>query len=359
MNQMIGADVAELRALAAQFSQASDRLLGVAQSVRQGIQVSAWVGPVAVRFRHLWDSEYSARLRNAASLLEQQAQALQAQATQQEGASKASTGAIGNALGTPMAGGVASHSDATMLEFAKLAYGGDNLPSGWHSLSDDELRKLNIDPASLHGNENSTALDGRIFSDGNGHYVLAFSGSQGDMFRPYQSDSVDWLEDYKSAATVLPINASLQAQQAADVAYQLKSTVGVDNIEIVGHSLGGRDAAVAAAATGAHAVTFNAAAPTDEDLLYARALRGDNANIAEYALSKVTGGQSIRSGIDESMITNYVSSDDPLTFAELVGQQFGGRTALGHLVAVQGSGHGHGLESFDGRVPGGGGGRGW
>ncbi|MCF6378477.1 hypothetical protein L2K70_12770 [Nocardioides KLBMP 9356] len=95
MVAMVGANLEEVRALAAAFDRSAAQLNQTSAKVRNGIQISAWVGPFAVRFRHTWDSEHSVKLRQAANALTAQAKQLRAEADQQERASRAVTGATG------------------------------------------------------------------------------------------------------------------------------------------------------------------------------------------------------------------------------------------------------------------------
>lgn len=88
---MIGADLESLRALASSFEQSAARLRTISRDVRRGIQLTAWLGPFAVRFRHLWDSEHSLKLKSAAESLEAVAGFLRSQAAEQEKASAAGT----------------------------------------------------------------------------------------------------------------------------------------------------------------------------------------------------------------------------------------------------------------------------
>ena len=95
MGGMVGADLHELRSLASSFERAATQLRQTSTTVRHGIQISAWVGPFAVRFRAMWDSEHSVRLDRAAEALASQARQLRMEADQQEDASKAAGGATG------------------------------------------------------------------------------------------------------------------------------------------------------------------------------------------------------------------------------------------------------------------------
>lgn len=95
MTGMVGADLEQLRALASSFERGAEQLRQVSTTVRNGIQISAWVGPFAVRFRKTWDSEHSVKLTRAAAALASQARQLRQEADQQEQASKAAGGATG------------------------------------------------------------------------------------------------------------------------------------------------------------------------------------------------------------------------------------------------------------------------
>ncbi|MFT4299450.1 MAG: hypothetical protein QM597_07445 [Aeromicrobium sp.] len=98
MGHMIGADVDDLRRLAAQFDQAADRLRAQAGQVSNGVRVSAWVGPVAVRFRADWDSTHSVALKNAAAELAESALSLRQNAKEQEAASASLSGNAGTSV---------------------------------------------------------------------------------------------------------------------------------------------------------------------------------------------------------------------------------------------------------------------
>ncbi|WP_146085140.1 WXG100 family type VII secretion target [Rathayibacter sp. AY1F9] len=84
---MYGADMAQLRDLARRLQSASDQLNGSRQRIGSGIRIAAWMGPVAVRFRMLWDSEYSRQVQSASDALERISRDVLKQAEQQERAS--------------------------------------------------------------------------------------------------------------------------------------------------------------------------------------------------------------------------------------------------------------------------------
>lgn len=356
MTDMIGADVEALERLAMQFEQSAERLRHQAGAVGEGVRVSAWVGPVALRFQLDWDSTHSVQLKQVAEALGENARSLRKNAAEQRAASASLAGDAGTRVvqGRPVAGGgsVAGLGPADYLEFSKAAYGGHDLPDGWTEVSADELEKLGIDPESLH---TPHGLDATIATDGQGNYVLAFQGSTNE------DGNVDWNRENKRAAFgsgviggVLGqayadvenmIDPGSSTQEAVDLGLALKSAVGEDHMAVTGHSLGGRHAAAAGAATGATTVTFNAAGLTNDDVLFIRTVKGDDVNFFDYAAGRLTGGESLRSGLETDNITNYSTSGDPLTNAQKYTAAY---DAAGTQIVVDGPDHN--LESFDGQL---------
>lgn len=102
---MYGADVQGLRQLAQQFEHKAAQLDQDRMTVGNAIQVSAWVGPVAVRFRHEWESSHSRAVHNAAGRLRDAAAALRRNADEQE-----KTSSVGSSAGG--GGGVAGGGSA-------------------------------------------------------------------------------------------------------------------------------------------------------------------------------------------------------------------------------------------------------
>ena len=95
MAKMVGADIAELEQLATALDRGASQLAGIAGSVRNGIQLSAWLGQVAARFRVEWASEHSKVMGQAAEDLREAARHVRQQAMQQREASAAgATGSV-------------------------------------------------------------------------------------------------------------------------------------------------------------------------------------------------------------------------------------------------------------------------
>lgn len=84
MTGIYGADVGQLRALAAQFERVANQLDGTRGVVGQSIQISAWVGPYADHFRSAWAGTHSTQLANAAHLLRESSRRARANADDQE-----------------------------------------------------------------------------------------------------------------------------------------------------------------------------------------------------------------------------------------------------------------------------------
>ena len=149
----VGADVEELQRLAQQFDHAATRLQQLAGTVGNGIRISAWVGPFAVRFRHTWDSEYSVKLRQAADLLQRNAALLRAEAQQQSIASNSNgtatipratmpgashgSGPLGSLADNPFVRGIAAFGPGALGVAAWLSKNPrstGNYSAAWHRL---------------------------------------------------------------------------------------------------------------------------------------------------------------------------------------------------------------------------------
>ena len=146
---LYGADVAQLRSLAAQFSQAADQLDRGRLQVGDGIRISAWIGPFAASFRLRWDSEHSLRIAAAAHRLRDGAARLRANADEQERAS-AADGGSGRALAQIVPPSMPA-SDASPSE----------VRDWWNSLTSEQQQALiKQDPVRI-GNLNGVPFEAR------------------------------------------------------------------------------------------------------------------------------------------------------------------------------------------------------
>lgn len=341
---MYGADIEQVESLALQFHAAAQRLTHISSTTHAAVTSSPWRGTDSELFLRVWSEDSRPRIAAVVAALEQAVTQLRHQAEQQRQASAAEGGALHAGAGSSAGGpgrlpGPATTAD--MLKFIEGAYGGDvDLPDGWSKLTKDQLLALGVEPILL----TRDGLNAAVYTDGHGHYVVAYAGSTGALWE------TDWVNNGGTAlslGTVFPVSSS-QAQAAMDLALKMKLAVGVDNLQFTGHSLGGGEAGLASMATGAKATTFNASPATAEDMLYARTLRGDDVSFGEYLMSRASRGLIGRG--DESQITNYITSRDALSGAE----RLGGVDALGHDVVVDASAwnplKAHDLDQFDGKV---------
>ncbi|MEZ3160507.1 hypothetical protein AB1K54_08140 [Microbacterium sp. BWT-B31] len=114
MSGLIGADVEQLRALAAQFEASAEQLDAGRMTVGDAIRVKAWFGPNAIEFRAQWDNQHSLKVKAAAQRLRDAATTLRRNADDQEHTS-ADDGGVGGerAPGIPL---LPSPSDPDLLQ---------------------------------------------------------------------------------------------------------------------------------------------------------------------------------------------------------------------------------------------------
>lgn len=205
--------------------------------------------------------------------------------------------------------------DLTLARMAQDVYRSDDRQrgevAGWTPLTDEQFRRVGIDPA-LRTNA-ASGFDADIYTDGNGRYALAYRGTDAGK---------DWATNLGQG---LGFETS-QYNQAMALARQSKVAFGEDLV-ITGHSLGGGLAAVGAAATDTPAVTFNAAGVKDKTLervgLDPDAIRqqAENGQMRRYAVDN-----EILTGLQErNIVTRHLMPDaignkielpdpDPLSF---------------------------------------------
>jgi hypothetical protein len=205
--------------------------------------------------------------------------------------------------------------DLTLARMAQDVYRSDDRQrgevAGWTALTDEQFRRVGIDPA-LRTNA-ASGFDADIYTDGNGRYALAYRGTDAGK---------DWATNLGQG---LGFETS-QYNQAMALARQSKVAFGEDLV-ITGHSLGGGLAAVGAATTDTPAVTFNAAGVKDKTLervgLDPDAIRqqAENGQMRRYAVDN-----EILTGLQErNIVTRHLMPDaignkvelpdpDPLSF---------------------------------------------
>jgi uncharacterized protein YukE len=128
MATMYGADVQQLTDLANAVDQAANQLTSTRASVNSKVQQSAWVGPVADKFRSTWSSSGNSQVAAAAQLLSAASSSLRRNAAEQTQASSAS----GSFAGVNISGaGVAVAGGASLLATAGAWYNNINGAVTW------------------------------------------------------------------------------------------------------------------------------------------------------------------------------------------------------------------------------------
>lgn len=123
-----------------------------------------------------------------------------------------------------------------------------NASSGWKPLTEDDLRKLGLDPSLFV--DNKSGFHAKLFyNKQTDEYVLGFEGTD---------EGSDWS---KGNSQAIPGYVPPQYRLAANLSITLNNNekVGRGTLSFTGHSLGGGLASMASMVTGRKAVTFNAA----------------------------------------------------------------------------------------------------
>lgn len=157
MGNLYGADVAQLRQLAASLRAAGRRLEGQQQSLAGHVSAVRWPGPDAEIFRQAWQDSHSRSLLAAASFLSTAAEAVLRHAQEQEAASSAGTGnagtapwpGTGNSVAAPGPADIAGKSSAEVRDW-------------WVGLSGAQQDAFIRDHPQLAGNTNGIPFEVRI-----------------------------------------------------------------------------------------------------------------------------------------------------------------------------------------------------
>lgn len=247
----------------------------------------------------------------------------------------------------------------TTQELLHLAAGANSplgdVSGGWHRLTDAELIQMGIDPSMLR--DPTTGFSASIFRNPDGQVVVSYEGTHQWADAYLGTDGLHLVPGKDFQADVDgAVYLSAQTEEAVALALAVKSAAGADAVTFTGHSLGGRLAAVSSVATGAPAVTFNAAGVSPSELMYAHiAGGGQGPSIGSWIgahnpfLDSTQEAQAM--GIDTSNISNYQGNWDPISR----GQQytpFPDAAGVQHHVQIDFSDpiSDHGLDSLDAQI---------
>lgn len=188
--------------------------------------------------------------------------------------------------------------DLELMEIANAVYD-PNVDSvgNWSRVGDAELHAAGIDPALFETPE--TGFRAGLFTDGNGNYVLGFSGSNATWQDWVDNNFAQGLglfaEQYEQAPALMNLvgNSTLGDPTGQRTLFEREALVAT------GHSLGGGLAATAALASGAPAVTYDAAGVHD-------------ATLERLGLDPAAAKQLAEDGL----VRRYNVAGDPLTAAQ-------------------------------------------
>ncbi len=307
----LGMDDTQMETVAHDLKRAADDLDGVVASSDRLIHelTHAWSGRDSTALVSQWQHQHLPAARQAHDVMAGLAASLMRNISEQRAAS-GGTGSSG------ASNKIATHAPTTAdyIELAAAGYSDGKIPPGYHPLSEAELKKMGINPNDLH--DSVTGLDAKVLRGPDGKVIVTFGGTEGWVRDG--AATPDALADAEGAAYMTG-----QSEKAVMLALMVVAAEGKDNVTFVGHSLGGRDAALASVATGCQAITFNAAGVSTSELTYAMTVRGGQTNVVDYFLGHVDnvtggfiGGGAIvdeRHRVAQGQITNYTSSFDPLT----------------------------------------------
>lgn len=202
--------------------------------------------------------------------------------------------------------------DDECLQIIAHEKGRDELPPGYHELTDDEMRARGLHPELYRDEE--TGFESHVYeytdpATGESHLVVTF-GDTNDTADIYEDASGGIAYSRQTAQTDAVVR---DLQQSEGTKEQRESgTYGraADHTVFAGYSLGGRHATTASAMTGNPAVTFNAAGANDPQLAY-------------YAGEQNRPVEDVRSDLDGRNIRHYHTEEDLLTRAQTSAQKDG------------------------------------
>ncbi|OPZ56573.1 MAG: Extracellular phospholipase A1 precursor [bacterium ADurb.BinA028] len=297
---MVLTEGADVEALARSVSLLHEygKRIGTVRTVTDAIVIRLghyWAGNDQRSLSIQWNRSHGPSLEDCRRLVVELAQTVAANAGEQRDASNGVADGVGAfSIGTSAQSGwhgegtssdkqTDARNASALLAFAADAYGDSKgqLPAGWAPVPTGELASLGLSPKDLVGSDGFRAA---VYRDADGHVVMAFAGTD-------PTSRQDWATNLAQGAGYRPS----QYEKAILISMKVAAHVGPSNLVLTGHSLGGGLAAAASLATGASAITFNAA--------------GVNSNIRSE-LATINPGAAAGS---DRLIHNYYVVGEPLT----------------------------------------------
>ena len=262
---------------------------------------SVWHGSDGDAFHAAWRGAHRPALLASLGGVRELGAKLNKNVEEQRGASGLESAAVWTSIteafaGASSAGAMTPDPLATepppLLDLANLAWAAEGLrvggvpqhvPPGWHEVSPQDLELQDSDFNDFSG------MNARVFLDSHGRYVLSYAGTN-------FSDLRDVATDGTGIAGV-----TAQDLMAVFLAQRVKASVerrGGVFAGTTGHSIGGRLAALGAAATNSSAVTFDAAGVSQAAAAIAALMGEGNTDVHRDP---------------GTYIDNYATNTDPLT----------------------------------------------
>ncbi|KAA9106459.1 WXG100 family type VII secretion target [Microbacterium rhizomatis] len=147
-----GADVAELRATAAELDRSADRLGSTRTELTAQLARTPWTGQDAASFRSAWNSSHAPRLNAAADRLREAAAVLRRNADAQE----TTSAAAGGSTSSPGAPGASAPAGSPASDSP------DDVRDWWTGLSDQQRQDLLTSYPLRYGNLDGIPIEDRV-----------------------------------------------------------------------------------------------------------------------------------------------------------------------------------------------------
>ncbi|MDR1441798.1 MAG: hypothetical protein LBJ02_05330 [Bifidobacteriaceae bacterium] len=266
----VGGDVDQLRDLARTFEHVAERLEMSRKKVDGEVKVVPWFGQSARTFQQDWAGTMglSARLTLVSAILRTTRKDLQAEANDQERASQGERSTWGWYQSPSWSSERKEYERwGHALEIMEAAQEGLDPPAPYRRMTEAELREMGVDPAALDDEGwGSTGFSAEI-------YVGPAPDNQVIVAYPGTADGNDWGTNVMGSVFL-----TAQDKMAIKLASRVQQAWHDSELMFVGHSHGGRLAALGSVATGCEAITLNAEG-TSKEWLQSAAREGNGGTL--------------------------------------------------------------------------------